>query len=129
MPRVFFHEPTARALVAWLEIRPQDKGDWLFTSFGGKSDKLTTRGVSHMLMRRGKRAGCKGSHNPHAFRHGFARHFLRDGGDLGALCDILGHSDVAVTKAFYGIYTTDDLQEKHDRHSPLATLGGGINGD
>jgi site-specific recombinase XerD len=126
---VFFEELTARAVDDWLKIRPRDRGDWLFISFGGQSDKLTTRGVSHMLRRRGKRAGCRGPVNPHAFRHGFARHFLMDGGDLSALCDILGHSDVSVTKAFYGIFTTGDLQEQHGRHTPIAGLGGGENGE
>lgn len=125
---VFFEEPTAQALVDWLEARPQDRGDWLFTSFGGKSDKLTMRGVSHMLARRGKQAGCKGPHNPHAFRHAFAINYVMDGGDIGTLSKLMGHGDVSVTIRYYGRYALGDLQEKHGRHSPIAKLGGGENG-
>ena len=126
---VFFTEWTAQALTAWLEVRPQDRGVWLFTSFKGQSDKLTARGVSHMLTRRAKRAGVTGPCNPHAFRHGFARHYLTSGGNLGTLSDIMGHSDVSVTKAFYGVFSRDELQREHDKYSPLAGLEGGENGE
>jgi site-specific recombinase XerD len=126
---VFFQEPTARALAAWLEMRPQDRGSWLFTSFKGTHQQLTTSGVHHMLKRRGERGGCTGPVNAHAFRHGFARAYLTAGGDLGTLADILGHSTVEVTKSYYGIFTIDELQQKHDRHSPIARLGGCKNGE
>ena len=94
-----------------------------------KSDKLTTRGVPHMLIRRGKRAGCKGLVNPHAFRHAFAINYLMNGGDLGTLSKLMGHSDVSVTIEYYGRLALSDLQEKHRQHSPIARLGGGKNED
>jgi site-specific recombinase XerD len=124
---VFYRGVTVRALVDWLEVRPDDKGPWLFVSFKGQCERLTTGGVAKMLKRRGE--GCEGPVNPHAFRHGFARYFLLSGGDLGTLSDILGHSDVSVTKRFYGIFTVDELQEKHDEHSPLARLEACENGE
>jgi len=31
-----FSPATAEALKAWLEVRPQDQGDWLFVSLGKK---------------------------------------------------------------------------------------------
>jgi site-specific recombinase XerD len=126
---VFFQEETARALAVWLAMRPRDKGPWLFVSLHGKSDRLSARGISHMLKRRGARAGVVGPVNPHAFRHGFARLYLMNGGDLGTLSDILGHSDVSVTKLFYGVFLTDELQARHARFSPIARLGGGENGE
>jgi site-specific recombinase XerD len=119
---VFYQEQTARALAQWLEVRPGDRGPWVFTSYRGGN--LTVRGTYDMLMRRGKRAGCEGPVNPHAFRHGFARSYLLSGGDLGTLADILGHSTVEVTKSYYGIFTADELQRKHDEHSPIIKLGG-----
>jgi len=124
---VFFREETARALADWLEVRPQDRGDWLFTSFKSKYKRLTVSGVYHTLKRRGQGAGVEGPVNPHAFRHGFARHFLLSGGDLGTLADILGHSTVMVTKDYYGIFTVGELQRKHEQHSPIAKLRSGEN--
>jgi site-specific recombinase XerD len=119
---VFFQEETAQALAAWLAVRPQDRGPWLFVSFKGKYGRLTVSGVYHVLKGRGKLAGCTGPVNPHAFRHGFARAYLLSGGDLGTLADILGHSTVEVTKAYYGIFTVAELQAKHAQHSPIVKL-------
>jgi site-specific recombinase XerD len=124
---VFFEEETVRALEAWLEVRPQGQGPWLFVALNNQGDGLSDRGVYRMLRRRGEAAGCTGPVNPHAFRHGFARHYLMDGGDLGTLSDILGHSDVSVTKSFYGVFTTAELQEKHRQHSPISKLRSGEN--
>jgi site-specific recombinase XerD len=119
---VFFEEETVRALEAWLKVRPQDQGPCLFVALNNQGEGLSDRGVYRMLRRRGKAAGCTGPVNPHAFRHGFARHYLMDGGDLGTLSDILGHSDVSVTKLFYGVFTTAELQKKHRQHSPILKL-------
>ena len=88
----------------------------------GTGAALTTNGVAQMLKRRAKRAGVTGPVNSHAFRHGFARHYLLDGGDLGTLADLLGHSSVEVTKSFYGLFTFEELREKHRRHSPVRGL-------
>jgi site-specific recombinase XerD len=45
-----------------------------------------------------------------------------DGGDLGTLADLMGHSSVLVTKDFYGIFTAEQLREKHGQHSPIAQI-------
>jgi len=126
---VFFTPPTARALAAWLEVRPQDRGAWVFVGLGNRSKgALTPAAVHKMLKDRARQAGVKGPVNPHAFRHCFARHFLLSGGDLGTLADILGHSTVQVTKDYYAVFTVAELQEKHKRHSPVAQLEGGDDG-
>lgn len=56
-------------------------------------------------------------------RHAFAREYILNGGDLATLADILGHSDVTVTKQFYSTFQFSELQEKHQRYSPVARLG------
>jgi site-specific recombinase XerD len=120
-----FCEVTAAALHRWLEVRPTSNSPEVFLKLGQRGEldgPLEKRGVSQMLSRRAKRAGIEGPHNPHSFRHAFAREFLLSGGDLGALKDILGHSTIVVTKESYGIYTIRDIQEKHRKHSPIARL-------
>jgi len=124
--RVPFTRTTARALQDWLDVRPQDKGPWLFVGLGNRAhDAVSPNGVARMLKRRAKQAGVTGPVNPHAFRHAFARDFLMDGGDLGTLADLLGHTNVLVTKEYYGIFTIQELQEKHERHSPVTQIFGG----
>jgi integrase/recombinase XerD len=88
---------------------------------------MNAHSVGKMLRRRGEQAGCTGPVNPHSFRHGYARSFLLTGGDLGILSKILRHSSVAVTMECYAVLTTDELQEKHAEHSPIARLESGEN--
>jgi len=114
---VMFTPQTAEALRAWLAVRPEG-GQAVFVGLKRKT-ALTPSGVWQMLKRRAERAGVEGAANTHAFRHGFARFYLLDGGDLGTLADILGHSSVEVTKAYYAVFTLQELREKHRRHSPI----------
>jgi site-specific recombinase XerD len=118
---VMFSPETGEALRAWLAVRPKDRGDALFVSLKRKG-ALTASGVRQMLTRRAEEAGIEGAVNPHSFRHGFAKHYLLDGGDLGTLADILGHASVEVTKDYYGIFTVGELRVKHRRHSPIAKM-------
>jgi integrase/recombinase XerC len=117
---VMFSPQTATALRAWLAVRPEG-GQAVFVSLKRKT-ALTASGVRQMLTRRAEQAGIQGAVNPHSFRHGFAKHYLLDGGDLGTLADILGHTSVEVTKDYYGVFTFQELQEKHRRHSPIAKM-------
>lgn len=119
----FFSDLTKRALVAWLEVRPDNRGNRLFVSLGTRSDAhLTDQGVREMLKRLKRKAGVKGPVNPHSFRHGFAREYLSNGGNLASLADTLGHSNVNVTWQAYAIFTTDELKAAHERYSPVACL-------
>jgi site-specific recombinase XerD len=126
-----FTPMTAEMLNAWLEVRPQDQGDWVFVSLGTKSKgRFKRNGVAHMLKRRAKRAGVTGRVNPHAFRHAFARHFLLSGGDLGTLSALMGHEGTEVTTRYYGIFTIQELKAKHAKHNLVAGIfGGDRNGD
>ena len=118
-----FTRTTAQVLQDWLRVRPQDRGPTLFVGLGNRAkDEITSNGVAKMLKQRAKRAGVEGPVNPHAFRHAFARDFILHGGDLGTLSDLLGHTSVVVTKAYYGIFTVGELQRKHQQHSPIAQM-------
>lgn len=127
---VFFQKMTARALSAWLEVRPQDKGPWVFVGLTARArGQMSAHSVGKMLKRRGEQAGCEGPTNPHAFRHAFAEAFLTSGGDLATLARILGHSGVAVTAEYYAVFTVDELQRQHAKYSPISNLEAGENDD
>jgi len=120
-----FIEPTGEALRAWLAVRPQDKGPWVFIGLASHSrGALTPNSVLQAIKRRAERAGVTGTVNPHAFRHTFARQFLLSGGDLATLSELMGHESVEVTKDYYAIFTVRELQEMHRRHSPVRQLLG-----
>ncbi len=117
---VMFTEVTRAALQGWLAMCPV-VSEWVFPSFttGGKLHPTT---VNHILAGLKAKAGIQGRCNPHAFRHAFAREYILSGGDLATLSEILGHQDVMVTKQFYSVFLLKELQEKHDRYSPVARL-------
>lgn len=119
----FFSSVTRQAIAAWLEVRPSDRGDRVFVSLGSRGDEhLSEQGVREVLRRLKRRAKVTGPVNPHSFRHGFARTYLLDGGDLASLARILGHSSTEVTASSYAVFLTSELQAKHRQHSPVEQL-------
>jgi integrase/recombinase XerD len=127
---VFFGEETAQAIRDWLEVRPDDRGDWLFTGLR-KSDKdqVNPNSLRLMLDRRARKAGVTGPHRPHSSRHAFAIDYLMGGGDLASLSDLLGHSGVAVTADSYGRFARRQLRQMHARYSRVAQIFGGNRDD
>jgi integrase/recombinase XerD len=77
---------------------------------------MTRSGVRQLLIRLGKKAGIKGVH-PHRFRHTFAVSYLRHGGDIYSLQDILGHSTLEMVRRYLHLANTD-VQTIHRRASP-----------
>lgn len=115
---VFFSTMTKDALREYLA----DRSDNLDLAFVGRFGALSTFAIGHITRRLKKRSGPRGRVNPHSFRHAFAKQYLENGGDLGSLSDLMGHSDVMVTKNSYSIFLTGELQRKHDSHSPLGAM-------
>jgi integrase/recombinase XerD len=115
---VFFHDATKAALQGWLTERPQET-DFVFV---GRRGGLSTYGVNQMLERLKTKAGISGRVNPHSFRHAFAKLYLMAGGDLGSLSDLMGHTDVQVTKNFYSVFLKEELRRKHAQHSLLGAI-------
>ena len=116
---VFFGPLTRSALEKYLEIRPSLDSDRVFV---GERGPLSVYGVNQMLSKLKKRAGITGRVNPHSFRHHFAKAYLLNGGDLASLSDLMGHSDVTVTKNSYSVFLTEELKKKHHQHSPLTDV-------
>lgn len=116
-----FTRLTAHLLRAWLAARPEQAAT-LFCSLSDQhyAKPFTLSGLHQMLKRLKQRSGVQGRVNPHSFRHGFAREYLINGGDLATLAQLMGHTTVQVTASYYAIFTMRELQERHQQFSPIA---------
>lgn len=123
---VHFTDYTRILLQHWMWVRKSEI-DAVFTTYDGGA--LTEWGLREVFKRLKKRAGVTGRANPHAFRHGFAREYLLNGGDLATLSRLMGHRAVTTTANHYAIFTDQELGEAHARHSPVQKLFEGEKGE
>ena len=99
--------PARAALAQWLEARaamPARDDRALFVSARG--ERLAARSVQARLAQLARRLGLGVHVHPHMLRHSFASHLLQSSGDLRAVQELLGHSNIATTQ----IYTKLDWQ-------------------
>jgi site-specific recombinase XerD len=114
---------TVQAIRDWLSWRSirKPKDYRVFTGERGKG--LSREGIERVLRRLAIAAGVEHErHNPHAFRHAFARDSLLAGADLSRVSQDMGHSSVVVTHKFYARWEDDELLEFHQRFSPGQSL-------
>lgn len=76
-----------------------------------KGDPMSTRGLAERLKRWGRNCGIeKEKMHPHAFRHFFAKMFLKKCKDVVQLADMLGHSSVDTTRIY--LQRSNDEQKR-----------------
>ncbi|VVD91583.1 tyrosine recombinase XerC [Pandoraea capi] len=105
--RVPVGEKAVQALAEWLEMRAPlatTEPHALFLSARGK--RIGGRAVQQGLERHALAAGLPTHVHPHMLRHSFATHVLQSSGDLRAVQEMLGHSNISTTQ----IYTKLDFQ-------------------
>ena len=79
---------------------------------------LTVGTLQDIVKRHAKRVGISGvSISPHAFRRTFAVDYLRNGGDVLTLQNILGHTTLAMMRV-YVLLARTDVAKMHARCSP-----------
>jgi integrase/recombinase XerC len=112
------------ALKEWLAIRHELANDDEPAVFVGRSGaRMTVRAVQARLKVLGRKQGMEMNVHPHMLRHSFASHLLESSGDLRAVQELLGHSDIATTQ----VYTHLDFQhlaKVYDQAHPRAKKKG-----
>ena len=112
---VYLGETAKRALWRYLNTRRGAKQrNPLFTTRTGRP--MDRAGVRMMIVRAGERAGVPHA-GPHRFRHTFAINFLRNGGNMLALQQILGHEQMDTVR-IYAQQAAVDLQRAQRSASP-----------
>lgn len=101
---------TRKALARYLVTREKAKpADPLFAS--NQNTALDRNNVRAKLVRIGKQAGVTNVH-PHRFRHTMAVQFLRNGGNLLMLQELLGHQKLEMVKHYAKLAELDFEQAK-----------------
>ncbi len=109
-----------KAIQDWLKQRKlivKDGEHALFISQRG--NRISTRSVQDRFAKIGAQQGLRQRLHPHMLRHSFASHMLESSGDLRAVQELLGHSDISTTQ----IYTHLDFQhlaKVYDKAHPRA---------
>lgn len=97
------------AIQTWFKLRtnllinnPDEKAT--FISKQGK--RISARNIQYRLQAWSIKQGVNSSVHPHMLRHSFASHVLQSSGDLRAVQEMLGHTNISTTQ----IYTHLDYQ-------------------
>ncbi|WP_281647755.1 tyrosine recombinase XerC [Parendozoicomonas sp. Alg238-R29] len=108
------------ALRKWLKVRgnlAKESETALFVSRNGS--RISRRQVQVRIKAWGKQHGLDTPLHPHMLRHSFASHILESSGELRAVQELLGHSDISTTQ----VYTHLDFQhlaDVYDKTHPRA---------
>ncbi len=100
---VLFDDITKSLIEDYLDQRSDDS-EYLFINRYG--NHLTARYVQMMIKDYAKVAGIRKRVTPHILRHSFATHLLKNGVDIRAIQQLLGHSNLSTTQ----IYTSVDME-------------------
>jgi len=104
---VIFDNATLDLIEEYLEKRGV-QNEYLFVN--QKNNTLTSRYIQYMIKEYAEKAGIKRRVTPHILRHSFATHLLKNGVDIRAIQQLLGHSNLSTTQ----IYTSVDMHTLKD---------------
>ena len=100
---VLFDDETKILIEEYIEKKPEED-EYLFVNRSG--NHLTPRYVQMMIKTHATKAGIKKGLHHTLLRHSFATHLLKNGVDIRAIQQLLGHSNLSTTQ----IYTSVDMQ-------------------
>ena len=113
---VHINEKARQALWKYMLLRDLKAPQAQILFLSEEMRPLTRRGLLTIISKIGKEVGVKAT--VHKFRHSCAIEFLRSGGDLATLKQMLGHADIATTMRYLTALNSDDVITAHRKFSP-----------
>ena len=105
-------------LIEYLNIRDGEKDNYLFCSiYGGK---LTRSGLTNAIRKYNNKRGVEDT-SIHKFRHTFSKMFIKNGGTIHELKQILGHKNIKTTENYINLLI-EDYKEDINAKNPLESL-------
>ena len=119
---VFFGRVTAKALWRYLRLYGRKPNEPVFFNGFGSFKSLDRNGFRLLMRRLGQAAGIQAVRcSPHTLRHTFAISFLRNGGNIWSLKEMLGHTNIQMTLRYSAIADAD-IEAQHRLYSPADRL-------
>lgn len=120
---VFISDNAAAALVSYLNQRTDEFRPLFIRYAGGKGSvdrvgedlRLTSRSIQRLVKKYARKAGLAIDPTPHTLRHTFATDLLREGADLRAVQEMLGHKNVSTTQIYTHV-TNPQLKKIHRKY-------------
>lgn len=112
------------ALKVWLAEREplpvkQVTADQQALFISERGNRISGRNVQARLRYWTRQQGLPGNVHPHMLRHSFASHLLESSGNLRAVQELLGHTDISTTQ-IYTHLNFQHLAEVYDKAHPRA---------
>lgn len=108
------------ALRQWLPISKtmnRQSEDWVFVS--NRGSRLMPRSIQARIKLHAQQQGLWSRVHPHLLRHSFASHLLESSGDLRAVQEMLGHTNLSTTQ-IYTHLNFQHLAAVYDKSHPRA---------
>ncbi|OTG65411.1 recombinase XerC [Acinetobacter silvestris] len=117
-----FGSKAKQSLIGWLKIYRIWKGEFSPESsvfITQRGNAITPRQIENRVKFQAQRAQVNVDLHPHLLRHCFASHMLSNSGDLRAVQEMLGHSNLTTTQIYTHI-DFDRLAQVYDQAHPRA---------
>ncbi|WP_169544173.1 tyrosine recombinase XerC [Sneathiella aquimaris] len=88
--------------------------------FGKQGKRLNARTIQHRVQELRRRLGLPETATPHALRHSFATHLLKNGGDLRTIQELLGHASLSSTQVYTDL-EIDTLLKVYENAHPKSS--------
>ena len=116
--RILYLSPsTTSAIGKLIRLKPKGFSDKIFPSREG--NEMDTNNLSREFRNLSEKAGVKIT--PYQLRHSFATYAAANGMSVFLLQQLMGHSDIAMTRRYTDI-NQEQLEEAHSSFSPLAMV-------